>query len=310
MSDDPPGLIRSLAHRLAGDTFALPVEGRLASFDGATGWLGSEPLTPEAVGGRVALVDFWTYTCVNWLRTLPYIRDWAEKYADRGLSVIGVHTPEFGFEHDVDNVRAQADDLRVEYPIALDNDYGVWTAFANHFWPAVYIADAEGRIRYHHFGEGEYAMTEMVIQQLLLDAGAEGVDADLAFVDPQGFEVAADWTTLRTPETYVAFGRSAGFASPASARSDEPFDYPQIAQLGLNQWAPIGRWTLAAHAAVLDTAPGRIAFRFQARDVNLVMGPARRGTSVPFRVLLDGSAPGADHGDDVDEAGNGTLADQ
>jgi len=305
-----PGLLRTLAHRLAGDEDVLPVEGHLPPFTGATSWLNGDPLTPEGLRGRVVLVDFWTYTCINWLRTFPYIRAWSKKYAGHGLTVIGAHTPEFGFEHDLDNVIGRSRDLGVHYPIAVDSDYGVWTAFANHFWPAVYIADVDGRIRYHHFGEGEYAMTEMVIQQLLLDAGAEGVDADLAFVDPQGFEVAADWTTLRTPETYVAFGRSAGFASPASARSDEPFDYPQIAQLGLNQWAPIGRWTLAAHAAVLDTAPGRIAFRFQARDVNLVMGPARRGTSVPFRVLLDGSPPGGAHGFDTDAQGNGTLTDQ
>jgi thiol-disulfide isomerase/thioredoxin len=303
-------MILSLAHRLAGDRPELPVEGHLPSFDGATGWLNSDPLTPEGLRGRVVLVDFWTYTCINWLRTAPYVRAWDAKYRGHGLTVIGVHTPEFGFEGIVDNVVARTRDFGVEYPVAIDTDYGVWQAFANHFWPAVYIADVEGRIRYHHFGEGEYAMTEMVIQQLLLDAGAEGVDADLAFVDPQGFEVAADWTTLRTPETYVAYGRSAGFASPASARFDEPYDYPEVSQLGLNQWAPIGRWTLAAHAAVLDTAPGRIAFRFQARDVNLVMGPARRGTSVPFQVLLDGSPPGGAHGFDTDAQGNGTLTDQ
>ena len=194
-----PGLLRSIAHRLVGDADVLPVEGRLPTFEGATGWLNSEPSTPAGLRGRVVLVDFWTYTCINWLRTAPYIRAWDEKYRDQGLTVIGAHTPEFGFEGNVDNVIARTKGFGVEYPVAIDTEYGVWQAFANHFWPAVYIADAEGRIRYHHFGEGEYAMTEMVVQQLLLESGADGVDPDLVSVDPQGFEVAADWTTLRSP---------------------------------------------------------------------------------------------------------------
>jgi thiol-disulfide isomerase/thioredoxin len=305
-----PALLRSLAHRLSGDTDALPVEGHLPSFDGATGWLNSEPLTPQGLRGRVVLVDFWTYTCINWLRTAPFVKAWDEKYRDLGLTVIGVHTPEFGFEQDIDNVVAQSRTFGVEYAIAVDSKYGVWEAFANHFWPAVYIADADGRIRYHHFGEGEYAMTEMVVQQLLQEAGAEGVDPDLVVVDPQGFEVAADWRTLRSPETYLAYGRSAGFASPERARFNVPNTYPEPSRLGLNEWAPSGAWTLAQHAAVVNEAGGRIAFQFQARDVNLVMGPPARGTSVPFRVLLDGQAPGGAHGFDVDEGGSGTLADQ
>ena len=212
------GLLRSFAHRLAGDDAVLPVEGHLASFDGATGWLNSEPLTPDGLRGRVVLVDFWTYTCVNWLRTLPYIRAWVEKYGDQGLTVVGVHTPEFGFEHDVDNVRAQVRELGVEFPVALDNDYGVWRAFANHFWPAIYLADAEGRIRFHHFGEGEYAMTEMVIQQLLIDAGAADVDQGLVEVEPRGLEVPADWRVVQSPETYVGYGQSTGFASEGGRR--------------------------------------------------------------------------------------------
>ena len=202
-----PGLIRSIAHRVQGDRPPLPVEGRLGSFDGATRWLNSEPLTPEGLRGRVVLVDFWTYTCVNWLRTLPYVRAWAAKYADAGLTVVGVHTPEFGFEGNVDNVIAQSRALDVDYPVAVDNDYAVWQSFANHFWPAVYIADTKGRVRFHHFGEGEYAMTEMVIQQLLLDAGAEDVDQDLVMVEPRGLEVAADWRSVRSPETYLGYGR-------------------------------------------------------------------------------------------------------
>jgi thiol-disulfide isomerase/thioredoxin len=305
-----PGLIRSIAHRLAGAAAELPIEGHLPSFDGATGWLNSEPLTPQGLRGRVVLVDFWTYTCINWLRTVPYRRAWAAKYADAGLTVIGVHAPEFGFERNIDNVIAQSRTFGVEYPIAVDSDYGVWEAFANHFWPAVYIADAEGRIRYHHFGEGEYAMIEMVVQQLLLEAGAEGVDPNLVSVEPQGFEVPADWGTLRSPETYLAYGRSAGFASPDSVRFNEPHTFSEPSRLDLNHWAPVGTWTLAQHAAVLNEAGGSIAFQFQARDVNLVMGPSARGTSVRFRVLLDGEAPGGSHGFDVDEGGNGTLADQ
>src|SRR5918992_963295 len=221
MPDDAkPRLLRSIVHRRANDTATLPVEGRLASFDGATGWLNSAPLTPAGPRGRVVLGGIWTYTCVNWLRTLPYVRAWAAKYADAGLTVVGVHTPEFGFERDVDNVVAAARGFDVGYPIALDNDYAVWGAFANHFWPAVYLADVDGRIRFHHFGEGEYAATEMAIQQLLLDAGAGGIDQDLVMVDPQGLEAAADWRSLRSPETYLGHRQSAGFAQEDVARFD------------------------------------------------------------------------------------------
>ena len=218
-------MIRSVAHRLAGDEPALPVEGRLASFEGATGWLNSEPLTPEALHGRVVLVDFWTYTCVNWLRTLPYVRAWAAKYGDNGLTVLGVHTPEFGFERDLDNVVAQSRALGVDYPIAVDSDYGVWTAFANHYWPAVYLADAEGRIRYHHFGEGDYAMTEMAIQQLLLEAGADAIGEDLVDVEPRGLEVAADWRSVRSPETYLGHRQASASPRTGVARFDEPHAY-------------------------------------------------------------------------------------
>ena len=296
-------------HREAG-TEILPSEGRLASFEGATGWLGSEPLTPEGLRGRVVAVQFWTYTCVNWLRTLPYVREWADKYQNHGLTVIGVHTPEFGFERNVENVVAAAKDMGVDYPVALDSDYSVWRAFANRFWPALYVADGQGQIRYHHFGEGEYAMSEMVVQQLLREAGREGFDPTLASVEPEGTEVAADWGDLRTPETYLGFGRASGFASPGGERVDEPHDYPEPSRLGLNQWAASGVWTLAQHAAVLEEAPGRIAMRFHARDVNLVMGPAERGLSVPFRVLIDGQSPGAAHGTEVDEQGKGTVDEQ
>ena len=300
-------LIRSLVHRLSDDESVLPVEGRLAGFVGATGWLNSKPLTPAGLRGRVVLVNFWTYTCINWLRTLPYVRAWSAKYGDQGLTVIGVHTPEFGFEHNPENVIALAGDLNVGYPIALDNDYAVWQAFANRFWPAIYVADAEGRIRYHHFGEREYAMTEMVIQQLLVDAGADGIDGELVQVEPQGLELDADWPTLRSPETYLSYGRTTGFASPGRLRPDEAHEYPEMSDLRLNQWAPIGSWTIAQHAAVLNGAGGRIAFRFHARDVHLVMGPAAQGSAVPIRVRIDGQAPGDSHGLDVDQSGSGTV---
>ena len=303
-------LIRSLVHRLSDDESILPVEGRIPAFEGATGWLNSEPLTPAGLRGRVVLVNFWTYTCINWLRTLPYVRAWAEKYRDQGLAVIGVHTPEFGFEHDLDNVIAQSRALGVEYPIAIDSDYAVWNAFANHFWPAIYIADADGRIRYHHFGEREYAMTEMVIQQLLTDAGADAIDGELVQVTPEGFEADADWPSLRSPETYLGYGRTTGFASADRLRPDEAHEYPEASGLRLNRWAPIGNWTIAQHAAVLNDAGGRIAFRFHARDVHLVTGPAARGRAVPFRVRIDGQAPGDSHGLDIDESGSATVTQQ
>ncbi len=274
--DARPGLIRSIVHRLAGEEVALPVEGRLASFEGATGWLNSEPLTPEGLRGRVVLVDFWTYTCINWLRTLPYVRAWAAKYAAAGLTVVGVHTPEFGFEHNIDNVIAQSRNLGVEYPMAVDNDYAVWRAFANHFWPALYIADAEGRIRFHHFGEGEYAMTEMAIQQLLLEAGADGIDQDLVMVEPRGLEVAADWQTLQSPETYLGYGQSTGFAQEDVAGFDKPAQLRRARTLRSTTGTLSGTWTVAEHAALFNEPGGRIAFQFHARDLNLVMGPASR----------------------------------
>jgi hypothetical protein len=301
-----PGLLRSLAHRLSGDTDVLPVEGRLARFDGATGWFNSEPLSPEALRGRVALVEFLTYTCINWLRTLPYVRAWADKYADAGLTVVGVHTPEFGFEHDRDNIETRLRGVDVRFPIAIDNDYGVWNAFANHFWPAIYVADAEGRIRYHHFGEESYAMTEMVVQQLLHEAGATDIDPALVDVEPTGFEVAADWRTLRSPETYLGYARSAGLAIDDGGSLGRPAEFP-VARLWLNQWAPVGSWTVGPQVSTSGAPGARIAYRYQARDVNLVMGPPSRGSSIPFRVLLDGDAPGDAHGDDVTADGAGTL---
>ena len=244
------------------------------------------------------------------MRTLPYVRAWAAKYREDGLSVIGVHTPEFDFERNIDNVVAHSRTFGVEYPIAVDSDYAVWQAFANHFWPAVYIADAAGRIRHHHFGEGEYAQTEMVIQQLLLDAGAHDIDLDLVAVEPRGLEVAADWQTLQSPETYVGYGRSSGFASEDVAAFDEPHVYAAPARLPRNAWDLAGNWTVARHAAVLNEPGGRVAFQFHARDLHLVMGPATRGAAIPFRVFLDGQVADGAHGSDVEADGRGIVSDQ
>ena len=304
------GLARSIAHWLADDAGVLPFEGPLSSFEGATEWLNSEPLTPQGLRGRVVLVDFWTYTCVNWLRTLPYIRAWAAKYENDGLTVIGVHTPEFGFEGNIDNVVAQSRSLGIEYPIAVDSHYRVWGNFANHFWPAVYIADAEGLIRHHHFGEGEYAQTEMVIQRLLIDAGAREIDQDLVAVEPRGLEVAADWQSLRSPETYLGHGRSTSFVSDDGAAVDQRQVYAAAARLPLNSWHLAGNWTAARHAVILNGPGGRIGFQFHARDLNLVMGPTVAGASVPFRVSLDGQVVDDARGSDVDSDGRGILRDQ
>jgi thiol-disulfide isomerase/thioredoxin len=286
----------------------LPGEGRLPGFDGATGWLNSPPLTPADLRGKVVLVDFWTYTCINWLRTLSYVRAWSEKYEERGLVVIGVHTPEFPFERDVENVREAAEEMRVEYPIALDSDYSVWRAFRNRYWPAVYIADAEGQIRYHHFGEGAYEECERVIQQLLREAGGEGIGDDLVSDDAAGLEAQADWTNLGSPETYLGYEQAQNFASPVAR--GEPRSYAAPESLRLNDWALAGSWTVESRACVLNDSGGGISFRFHARDVNLVLGPPERGTSVPFRVLVDGDPPGAAHGLDVDEQGHGEVAQQ
>jgi hypothetical protein len=275
----------SLLHRL--------VESRLPSFDGATGWLNSSPLATEDLRGKVVLVDFCTYTCINWLRTLGYVRAWADKYAAQRLVVVGVHTPEFPFERDLDNVRQAVEDMAIEYPVALDCDYAIWHAFSNRYWPAVYIADAEGRIRHHQFGEGGYEECERVVQQLLRDAGQDGVGDNLVSVADDGFEAQADWTTLQTPETYLGYEQAQNFADGEPDR------------LELNQWALSGDWTVEPGASVLNAADGRIRFRFHARDLHLVL--RARETAVSFRVLVDGEPPGDAHGLDVDEQGRGTL---
>ena len=288
----------------------LPVEGELPALDGATGWLNSPPLGAAELSGKVVLVDFWTYTCINWLRTLPYVRAWAGKYAPHGLVVIGVHTPEFEFEHDVDNVRRAVQDMRVSYPVAIDNDYAVWGAFDNHYWPALYLADAQGHIRHHQFGEGEYEKSEMIIQQLLSEAGSDGTDEELVSVEAGGVEAPADWADLRSPENYAGYERTENFASPGGLVPGTPHDYEAPGRLPLNHWALSGNWTVGRQPATLNTAGGRISCRFRARDLHLVMGPPSRGTAVPFQVRIDGQEPGDDHGTDIDDHGDGTLTEQ
>jgi thiol-disulfide isomerase/thioredoxin len=288
----------------------LPSEGGFPSLSGATGWLNPQPLTAAGLRGKVVLVDFWTYTCVNWRRTLPYLRAWSLKYKDHGLVVIGVHTPEFSFEHNVDNIRWAIKDMKIEYPVAIDTNYAIWNAFNNEYWPAAYFIDAKGHIRHHQFGEGEYQQSEAVIQQLLDEAGSSGFDHDPVSVDASGAEVAADLGSLRTPETYVGDERSETFASPGGARLNKSRVYAVPPQLDLNHWALSGDWTVGKEAIVLNQANGRIAYRFHARDLNLVMGPAVPGKSVRFRLLLDGQTPGASHGTDVDGQSNGTIVEQ
>jgi thiol-disulfide isomerase/thioredoxin len=289
---------------------SLPVEGHLPGFDGATGWLNSPPQSAADLDGKVVLVDFWTYTCINWLRTLAYVRAWAERYQDQGLVVVGVHTPEFPFERDVDNVRQAVKDMTVAYPVAIDSDYAIWQAFANRFWPAIYIADAEGRIRHHQFGEGGYAECEMVIQRLLRDSGRDAVPHDLVSVDPTGLEAQADWASLRSPETYLGYEQARGFASAGHAVLDQTHNYVAPDRLNLNHWALTGDWTLERRASVLDRTEGRLLFRFHARDVHLVMGPRPRETSMRFGVLIDGEPPGDSHGLDTDRQGRGTVDQQ
>jgi thiol-disulfide isomerase/thioredoxin len=296
-------LVRSATHPAA----QLPVEGHVPGFDGATGWLNSPPLTAGGLRGHVVLVQFWTYTCINWLRTLPYVRAWADNYKDHGLTVLGVHTPEFDFEHHLDNVRQAVKDLGVTYPVATDNDYVIWTAFDNHYWPALYFVDAQGQIRHHRYGEGDYEMSEMILQQLLTEAGSSSTDQELVAVDARGVEVAADWDSLRSPENYLGYERTDNFVSPNGSILETSYAYAAPTRLRPNHWALAGDWTVQRQAIVLNQAGGRILYRFHARDLHLVMRPPAPGTSVRFRVLLDGQPPEAAQGTDVDDQGNGAV---
>jgi thiol-disulfide isomerase/thioredoxin len=275
---------------------------RMPRLDGATAWLNSEPLDPEGLRGRVVLVDFWTLTCINWLRTEPYVRAWARAYRDDGLVVLGVHTPEFSFEHDVDGVRRAIAARDIDYPVAVDNDYGIWRAFDNHYWPALYLVDRDGVIRDHHFGEGRYEQSEREIQRLL------GVDREPVPVTGTGVEAEADWAHLGTPETYLGYERGELFASPDGLALDERRDYRLPSHLPVNQWALAGEWTIAPEKVVPDSAGARLVFRFSARDAHVVLTPGPR-RSVPFRLLLDGEPPGSSAGVDVDEDGHGVIED-
>jgi thiol-disulfide isomerase/thioredoxin len=269
----------------------------MPSFAGATGWLNSEPLGPAELQGRVVLVNFWTLTCINWLRQEPYVRTWSQAYRDDGLIVIGVHTPEFSFEHDIGLVRTATRERAIDYPVVVDNDYEVWSAFANHYWPALYFVDADRVIRDHHFGEERYEQSERVIQRLL------GVERELVSVEGLGVEAAPDWDHLYTPETYLGSARSDPLPSSNGAG---PGAYVLPEPLPLNQWALAGAWAVEPERVVLEQPGGSIAFRFAARDAHLVLSPGAR-EPIPFRVLLDGEAPGRSHGVDVDEDGNGVL---
>ncbi|WP_051683500.1 hypothetical protein [Blastococcus sp. URHD0036] len=282
-----------------------PGGGHMPPLDGATAWLNSPPLTTAELRGHVVAVDFWTLTCINWLRTAPYRRAWADAYRDAGLVVLGVHTPEFGFEHDVATVRRAVAERRITHPVAVDSDYAIWTAFANMYWPALYLVDAAGSIRHTQFGEGGYEESEQVIRALLGEAGAGDRLPDPVTVDASGIEAAADWADLRSGENYLGAGRTDGFVSPEGMRSGS-FTTP--ARLGRNTWALDGRWTVLPDAVRLDEAGGHLTYRFAARDLHLVLTPPSSGAPVPFTVRLDGQPPGTDAGDDVADDGTGTVA--
>jgi thiol-disulfide isomerase/thioredoxin len=274
----------------------------MPSLSGATGWLNSEPLGTAELRGRIVLVNFWTFTCINWLRQEPYVRAWSQTYRNDGLVVIGVHTPEFSFEHEIDRVRQATKERAIDYPVVLDNDYEIWSAFDNRYWPALYFVDADGVIRDHHFGEGRYEQSERVLQELL------GIERELVSVQGRGVEAEADWDQLRTPETYLGYARSEHFASPNGAAFDERRAYAIPEELRVNHWALAGEWTIEREKAVLDQAGGSIAYRFHARDAHLVLSPGAQ-EPITFRLHLDGEEPGPSHGVDVDESGNGLLRD-
>jgi cytochrome c biogenesis protein CcdA/thiol-disulfide isomerase/thioredoxin len=294
----------------AASTGKLPVLDGMPSLDGAVTWLNSPPLTTQGLKGKVVLVDFWTYSCINCLRAIPYVEAWAEKYKDQGLVVIGVHSPEFAFERNVDNVRKAIANLKITYPVAIDNDYTIWRAFDNQYWPAHYFIDAQGRIRHEHFGEGDYDGSERVIQQLLAEAGAQHVAGGLVSVAASGAEAASDAADVRSPETYIGFERAENFASPGGDVGGKPHDYTVGGSLQLNQWGLTGNWTVGGENAVSNDKDGGIVFRFHARDLHLVLGPGAEGGPVHFRFTIDGAAPGDNHGADTDANGDGVVTGQ
>jgi cytochrome c biogenesis protein CcdA/thiol-disulfide isomerase/thioredoxin len=303
--------VATLAANSADTQPALDDEGPMPDLSGAVAWLNSPPLSSNSLKGKVVLIDFWTYSCINCLRALPYVETWAAKYKDAGLVVIGVHTPEFAFEKERSNVEKAVRDLKITYPVAIDSDYKIWEAFNNEYWPAHYFIDGKGRIRYHHFGEGEYDESERVIQELLKENGAQlslsAATPAAISVAGEGAEAAPDNADVRSPETYVGYHRAEHFASTHAIAQDAKRDYSPRPRLSLNQWALSGSWKVGAESAVLQTAPGKIVFRFHARDLHLVLGTTEDGRPVRFRVKLDGTAPGDDHGVDTDNNGSGTV---
>ncbi|SDR36419.1 Cytochrome c biogenesis protein CcdA [Paraburkholderia fungorum] len=307
------GSMMRAAANTANQAPVLPVEGQLPSLNGAVQWLNSPPLTTQDLRGKVVLVDFWTYSCINCLRSLPYVKAWAQKYKDQGLVVIGVHAPEFAFERNIDNVKKATHDLGVDYPVAIDNNYAIWRALNNQYWPAHYFVDAKGQIRYHHFGEGDYAESEKVIQQLLAEAGhadASKVALGISATSAQGVQAAADGADMQSPETYIGYQRAENFASPGGETPDKVHTYAAPAQPAVNDWGLAGSWKVGAEHANLTAASGRIVYRFHARDLHLVLGPGDNGKPVRFRVSVDGNAPGAAHGTDVAADGSGVVTEQ
>jgi cytochrome c biogenesis protein CcdA/thiol-disulfide isomerase/thioredoxin len=287
----------------------LPVEDLMPSLDGAQEWLNSSPLSLEALKGKVVLVDFWTYSCINCLRSIPYVRAWAEKYRDHGLVVIGVHAPEFAFERNVANVKNAIATLKIGYPVAIDNEYKIWRSFENEYWPAHYFVDGNGKVRHHHFGEGDYDESEQIIQKMLKDAGNKDVPTGTVAVNASGAEAASDASDVRSPETYVGYDRGNHFVSPGGVVSDKSHAYT-AGEPQLNEWSLTGNWTVEAERAQLDEKDGSIVYRFHARDLHLVLGPSTEGSQIRFRVTIDGKTPGNAHGMDVDAEGNGVVTTQ
>ena len=310
---DGPAMMQGSGMMMAGKPEAgsekLPPEGLIPPLSGAVEWLNSPPLTREGLKGKVVLVDFWTYSCINCLRSIPYIKAWAEKYKDQGLVVIGVHTPEFAFEKSVANVKSAVADLKIGYPVAIDSNYAIWRAFSNEYWPAHYFIDAEGRIRHHHFGEGDYEESERIIQTLLQEAGEKTLSSGIVSVKASGAEAASDAASVRSPETYIGYERAENFVSPGGAVRDKPHTYTEGSPR-LNEWGLLGDWTIKGEHATLDQKDGGIVFKFHARDLHLVLGPSPGGKAIRFLVKIDGKAPGASHGSDVDPGGEGAVTEQ